>query len=258
MKTRLGWLLIVVALVCGYGAIGQEDTTRSPNFQSDCIEHFVANVEVLMTKTLDVNQDGDPDQVAVVADVNDIRLLVLTNLSSENCALILNDRLYSKLTTIQQKIDIREIEAIQLIDGQPALHIWLEKSGLGSGPYRDVTFHAIYTSGNDQWKQIFMIEQCLAYSSLELRETPNNVKQIYLDEDNRCRAPFSSQRDYYIFQWNGESFDLIEEGTVDRWTAYSPILYVCCMLPVIGGVIVGIALMVIVSRRSRGKHVVPS
>lgn len=230
-----------------------------PSMQLDCIEQIIGNAEIVASQGIDVDQDGNLDQVVLYINENTdhsgdpIYILVVLNQSLARCEVVLNEYLIrSSLSTGRQSIDVREIEMVELTgDGKPELHIWLEKKDKNVRP-ENIAFHAIYTSADGNWKHVLGnagITQCLFFSSFEFRESSSgDAKDIYLDQDRLCNPPWSSHRNYSILRWDGLKFTQVEEGTIDISTTDPPWVNVCCVATLVCPVVV----LVLVTRLRKG------
>jgi hypothetical protein len=239
MRRPLVYLLLAAFGVASLLAGRPDLSLALPSMQLDCIEQIIGNAEIVVSREVDIDQDGNPDQVVLYINDNTgrrddpIYVLAILNQSLVRCEVVLNEYLvWSALTAGRQSINVREIEMVELTgDDRPELHIWLEKSG--GGPHESVAYHAIFTIVDENWQHALCdggITQCLAFSSFEFRDTPSgDAKDIYLDEDRLCSPPWSSRRNYSILRWDGLKFTQIEEGTIDISTTDPPWVNVCCL-----------------------------
>ncbi len=198
----------------------------------------LGNTEVLLNRSMDVDQDGKLDNVIVYGG-DDIYVLIVSNAASVECKVVLNERITSRrLITEDQKITIRELELVEMTgDNQPELHLWLEKRG--GGPREEVSLHEIYTLQNGQWHEAAGFAQCLAFSSFEIRNAKDMAaKEIYVDEDRHCEPPFSTGRTYSILKWNGTRFlpDEYEHGSVPA--PFSQTVYGVCAPYALGAILI--------------------
>jgi hypothetical protein len=264
MKRPLVYLFLatlgVVTLLAGWPNL----SLALPSRQSDCIEQVIGSAEIVTSRAVDIDQDGNLDQVVLY--VNDdtarrddpIYILVILSQPLLHCEVVLNEYLvWSALTAGRQSINVREIEIVELTgDDKPELHIWLEKSG--GGPRESVAYHSIFTMIDGIWQHALGdggITQCLAFSSFEFRDTPSgDAQDIYLDEDRLCDPPWSSHRTYSILRWNGSKFKQIEGGTIDISTTDPPWLNLCCITSLIASVATPI---LIIRLRKKGQSSPP-
>ncbi len=217
--------------------------------QKDCSGEIVRSEEILAERNLDVNQDGLADQVVLYGN-DEVKVLIAIGLSSGRCEIVLNDPLtHRNLTTGRQTVAVKSIELVELTnDHSPELYIWLERYG-GGGSYREsFAVHAIYLRSEDLWKRALDIEQCLAFSSFEFRDAPNGTKSIYRDEDPICGSPWSSSRNYSIYEWKSTGFERVESGKISKRVTYPPNADLVFVIPLV--LLLVAALIVLVIRRS--------
>ena len=166
--------------------------------QSNCIDQIVQGAEVLAHKKLDVNQDGNSDDVVIYGQ-DELYVLVVVNQPTLNCEIILNDSLTSRqfYNGERRPVTVTRIELVDLTgDGRPELHIGLE----GTYFFRQSgAFHAIYRLQDQTMERIFVSDQCLPMSSFEIRATSDGSRVIYRDTDIVCDPP-SFHRDYTIYR----------------------------------------------------------
>lgn len=253
MKYLANIFFVMPLILIGFQINWQGNFFTLPVFQSECIKQVVGDSEIIIDQPIDVDQNGEIDQV-ILYGKDDVYVAVILNQPSESCEVILNEYLTAlKLVnpTTWRTVQVQQIEMIELTgDNQPELHIWLEKTG---APSRyEHAIHAIYTFGNGHLQKALSTEQCLAFSSFEFRNGNEQAKDIYLDTDGDCQPPWSYQRTYNIMGWDGAKFTPKESGTIDVFTASPSWFNVFCVailvIPVVGLVLV--ILRVITNKKS--------
>lgn len=233
VKRQYMWLWLTPLLVAAFYLDWQSTLVASQSSYSQCIEQAIENGEIVTSKSLDVDQNGEIDEIVLYRN-DRLYILIALSSSSVNCHIILNEHLTDLALALgQQTVEVHDIKLIELTgDDQPELYIWVDKEG--GGRFVSATVHTIYTSSSGNWQQALHIEQCLAFSSFKFQDTAiKNIKDIYRDTDIVCDPPFSTSRSYDIFRWNGANFDSIENGTVAIWSMSPPIWYVICLVAVI-------------------------
>ncbi len=157
--------LLVVQTSC-------RDNSFSTGLHSECVEQVIESGKVVGSKVLDVNQDGNSDDVVVYEKDGDLYTLLALNSVSPRCEVVLDQYLTSiALTADRQIAKVRAIELVELTgDDKPELHIWLNESG--GGPRVSFAMHAIYTSANGSWQEATRFGLCLAFNSFQFRDGP--------------------------------------------------------------------------------------
>ncbi|MCP4525569.1 MAG: hypothetical protein GY833_06645 [Aestuariibacter sp.] len=248
LEKFLVYLLLAAFLeVASFQAIRSNLSFALPHIQIDCIGQIIGDTEIVTNQSIDVNQDGKPDQV-VLYGKDHLYVLVALSQSQTHCEVILNEHLTALILvnpSAWRTVAVHKIEMIELTgDDKPEIYIWLEKSGEGVGPRYEYAVHAIYTFVDGNLQQALNVELCLAFNSFEFRETATgNAKDVYLDGDSLCNPPWSSGRTYSIMRWNGEKFALVESGTIDIATTDPPWLNVCCIVAPISFLVVTLMLV---------------
>lgn len=234
MKRQFMCLWLTPLLVTAFYVSWQNASVASQSTQPECIEQATQNGEIVTSKSLDVDQNGELDEV-VLYKHDRLYILLALNPSSVNCRIVLDEYLtHFALALEPQTIEVQDIKLIELTgDDRPELYIWVDKEG--GGRFVSAAVHTIYTSSDGNWQKGLHLEQCLAFNSFKFQDTTiENIKDIYRDADGVCDSPFSIDRNYDILRWNGSKFETIESGTISIWSMSPPVWYPICVAAIIG------------------------
>lgn len=218
--------LLACFLLTVFGVVGCRTSQFSPvltpsptlsDVQSDCIEQALGNAEIVTSREMDIDGDGDWELVILyVSEDKSYKpihvMLIETDLAQ--CVVVCDKQL--TLTTLKDGerlvTNIREIEVIELTgDARPELHIWMDQRR----PGESVEYHAILTPVNGSWNHALGstgITRSSARPLFEFRDAPNEeAKDIYLES----YYPLSGETRYTIMRWDGSKFMPVEGGVIN-------------------------------------------
>jgi hypothetical protein len=89
------YMQLVVALLMNLSSTVAMPPTTARGQHLNCIDRTVQDAEVLARKLLDINQDGNPDDVVIYGH-DELYVLVVANKPTLDCEIILGDYLTSR------------------------------------------------------------------------------------------------------------------------------------------------------------------
>ncbi len=198
------------------------------DIQSDCFKRVLGDAEIVTSREMDVDWDGDLDLVILYVSEDKsykpIHAMIIKT-DSAQCMVVCDKQLTLTMLKNGERLatSIREIETVEVTgDARPELHIWM----IQRRPSGSVEYHAILTPVYDSWKHVLGstgITRNSDRSLFEFRDAPNGeAKDIYLES----YYPLSGETRYTIMRWDGLKFmpvegDVINVATPLPWSKVS-------------------------------------